>query len=419
MKILYLCADAGIPVLGHKGAAVHVRELTAALVRGGHNVILATPLLNKSPWERPQPFAGSLLHLRLSSSAQTAVVAAREFTTTLDIPSSLSSDLRRILYNKELEAELRRRFDVEPPDFIYERASLYGTAGVVLARALKVPLLLELNAPLALEQSTYRIGGFNELAAKAEQFTLAAADAILAVSTPVREHVLSLGAKAEKVFVCPNGVDPVSFQPGTPDPALRARLGLDDGPVIGFVGGLRPWHGVELLPELAERLSKNHPRLRLVIVGDGQLRGELEQGLIARGVADRTVFTGAVAHDDMPAIIRQFDVALAPYPPLDHAFYFSPLKLFEYMACGIAVVAANCGQIAEIVQHNENGLLYEPGHIDGLAGGCERLLSQPKLRFALGHAAAKTISDHYTWDQNARRVTELANSLIAAKRKPA
>jgi len=419
MKILYLCADAGIPVLGHKGAAVHVRELIAAFVRAGHDVILATPLLNKSPWERPQPFAGTLLHLRLSSGAQAAVLAAKEFAAPLDIPGSLSSDLRRILYNKELETELRRRFDAEPPDFIYERASLYGTTGAALARTLKVPLLLEVNAPLALEQSTYRLGGFNELAAKAEQLTFATADAIFAVSKPVREHVLSLGINPEKVCICPNGVDPALFQPGPPDAVRRARLGLDDGPVIGFVGGLRPWHGVALLPELAERLSKNHPRLRLVIVGEGQLRGELEQSLIARGLGDRTVFTGAVAHDDMPVIIRQFDVALAPYPRLDHAFYFSPLKLFEYMACGVAVVAANCGQIAEIVRHDENGLLYEPGHVDDLVSACERLLSQPKLRFALGRAAARTIRDHYTWDQNARRVAELAASLIAARKQPA
>ena len=419
MKILYLCADAGIPVLGHKGASVHVRELVAAFVRAGHHVTLATPLLNKSPWEQPQPFAGTLLHLRLSSSAQSAVLAAKEFIATLDIPSSLSSDLRRILYNRELETELRRRFATEPPDFIYERASLYGTAGAGLARALKVPFLLELNAPLALEQSTYRTGGFSELAAKAERLTLAAADAVFAVSAPVREHVLALGIDAAKVCVCPNGVDPVLFQPGPPDAAWRTRLGLGKGPVIGFVGGLRPWHGVELLPELVERLSKIHPGLQLIIVGDGQLRGDIEHSLLARGLADRAVFTGAVAHNDMPAIIRQFDVALAPYPRLDHAFYFSPLKLFEYMACGVAVVAANCGQVAEIVRNDENGLLYEPGQIDGLTEACERLLAQPKLRFALGHAAAGIIRSHYTWDQNAQRVTELAASLIDRKKHPA
>jgi glycosyltransferase involved in cell wall biosynthesis len=187
---------------------------------------------------------------------------------------------------------------------------------------------------------------------------------------------------------------------------------------VGFVGGLRPWHGVEVLPELLARLAQKYPEVRLLVAGDGQLRPQLERGFRERGLAGRVVFTGPVAHEEMPPIIRQFDVALAPYPALDHAFYFSPLKLFEYMACGVAVVAANCGQISEIIRPGENGLLYQPADIDGLAGACERLLGNPKLRFALGHAAAQTIRDHYTWDQNARRVLDLANSLIAAK-KPA
>jgi glycosyltransferase involved in cell wall biosynthesis len=142
----------------------------------------------------------------------------------------------------------------------------------------------------------------------------------------------------------------------------------------------------------------------------------LERGLRERRVEDRVVFTGAVAHDEMPAVIRQFDVALAPYPPLDHAFYFSPLKVFEYMACGVAVVAANCGQIAEIVSDGENGLLYPAGDLDALTAACDRLLANPKLRFALGQAATTATRQHYTWDRNAKRVMDLARSLIAARK---
>ena len=139
MKILYLCPDAGIPVLGHKGAAVHVRELIAAFARANHQVVLATPVLNKSPWEKPEPVAATLLHLRLSAAAQGAVLAARDFSDTLCVESSLSSELRRILYNQELKAEISRRFDADPPDFIYERASLHSTSGAALARAFNVP----------------------------------------------------------------------------------------------------------------------------------------------------------------------------------------------------------------------------------------------------------------------------------------
>src|SRR5437773_380454 len=130
MKILYLCSDSGIPVLGRKGASVHVRSLIEAFTRAGHEVVLATTLLNKSPWEKPAEIAANLLHLRLPANTQGAVTAIRDFTERLGLPNSVSSDLRRIFTNQEMEGELVRRFANDPPDFIYERAALYGTAGV-------------------------------------------------------------------------------------------------------------------------------------------------------------------------------------------------------------------------------------------------------------------------------------------------
>jgi glycosyltransferase involved in cell wall biosynthesis len=142
----------------------------------------------------------------------------------------------------------------------------------------------------------------------------------------------------------------------------------------------------------------------------------LARGLIELGLREQAVFTGTLPHEDVPAVIRQFDIALAPYPALDHAFYFSPLKLFEYMACGVPVVAANCGQIADVIRDGETGLLHAPGDLDALAAACDRLLDSAKLRFALGQSAAAHIRAGYTWTHNARRVTELAESLICRRK---
>src|SRR5437773_2691017 len=195
MKILYLCSDLGIPVLGRKGASVHLRSLVTAFVRAGHSVVLAAPLLNKSPWEGPAKLDVSLLHLPPSADIVNAVLALKAFNETLCVTNSLPGELRRILYNQELGTQLKHRFEHDPPDFIYERASLYGTAGVALARELNVPLLVELNAPLAVEQSAYRATGLGELAAQAEQWALLRADAVLTVSAPLRDYVVSLGVE--------------------------------------------------------------------------------------------------------------------------------------------------------------------------------------------------------------------------------
>ncbi|MFM1770293.1 MAG: hypothetical protein RJA22_2822 [Verrucomicrobiota bacterium] len=415
MKILYLCSDAGIPILGRKGAAVHVREMVGAFTRAGHEVLVAAPVLNKSPWESPASLAGSLLPPRTGNSLTGAAAAVKEFLALLGVDSPLPGELRRILQVHELAADLRKRLEGDRPDFIYERAAIFGTAGLALARAWQVPLLVELNAPLAGEQAAYRGSSLGPLATEAERTLLSGADAVLTVSETLRRHALAHGAAARRVQVLPNGVNPALFHPAPPDPALRARLGLAPGPVLGFVGGLRPWHGVETLPALLQQLRRRHPGLQLVIAGDGQLRPALDQALRQRRLLAHTVFTGALPHEEVPAIIRLFDLALAPYPRLDHDFYFSPLKLYEYMACGIPTVASRAGQISELIRHGRNGLLCPAGNTAALAAACDRLLRDERLRQSLGHAAARTIASRYTWDANAGRAVTLAERLIRAR----
>jgi glycosyltransferase involved in cell wall biosynthesis len=416
LRILYLCPDLGIPVLGRKGASVHVRGLVAALCRAGHSVVLSAPLLNKSPWEEPASTGARLLHLPPSANSTAAFLTLKSFNRMLGVENSLPGELRRILYNQDMAMQLMRRFEHDPPDFIYERASLYATAGVSLARELHVPLLVELNAPLALEQSVYRATGLGELAVQAERYTLLQADAVLTVSAALRDHAMSLGVASERVHVVPNGVDASLFQPRPPNGTIRQCWGLNGGPVLGYVGGLRRWHGVESLPPLLERLGQRYRDLRLVIVGNGPLRGELERDLRQQGLTRSVVFMGARPHEEVAALIGQFDVALAPYAHLDHAFYFSPLKIFEYMACGVPVVAAASGQIAEVVHDGETGLLYPPGDLEALTAACDRLLADSALRQRLGQAGAREIHSRYTWDHNAARVTELAGALMAGAR---
>jgi glycosyltransferase involved in cell wall biosynthesis len=415
MKILYLCPDLGIPVLGRKGAAVHVREMVAAFRRAGHATVLAAQMVSKSPWEKPAEMAEPPWQVRPNPNAAAAVLALREFNELLGVQNSLPGELRRILYNKEMLNEIRRRFENEPPDFIYERASLYATAGVTLAREFGVPCLLELNAPLAVEQAAYRATGFGELGAVAERWTISQADAVVVVSAALREHALACGAKPERVQVIPNGINPALFCPAPREEAVRARWHLDGGPVIGFVGGLRPWHGIEALPDLLECLGRKHPGVRLVIAGDGPLRAELERALDQRGLRGKAVITGPLAHEEVPPLIRQFDLALAPYSPADHPFYFSPLKLFEYMACGIAVVVPRLGQIAEVVEDGETGLLYPAGDAAALADCCHRLLADPTRRSELGRNAARVVRERFTWDANAARVVEMARNLVGAR----
>lgn len=408
MKILYLCPDLGIPVLGGKGGAVHVREMAAAFSRAGNHVIVAAPRARRSLWEPMAELSGEFLKIDFSPETEHAYRAISAFLARVGEKDSFARDIRRMLYDMDLEAELVRMFGRRGPDFIYARCALLSTAPANAARAIGCPLLVEVNAPISAEQEAYRGGTLAGLGARAEAALLRGADAVLTVSAALKEHVVGFGVDPERVHVVPNGIDPGLFAPGPPDPAVRTRWGIPEGPILGFVGGLRPWHGVEALPPLLDHLTSRHPGVALVIVGDGPLRARLEQEFGQRGLSGRAIFVGSVQHEQIPALIRLFDVALAPYPPLDHAFYFSPLKLFEYMACGVPVVASRSGQIGEVVEHGVHGLLYPPGDFEALAAACDKLLADAARRSDMGARAARHIHQAYTWDHNAARAVKLA-----------
>jgi glycosyltransferase involved in cell wall biosynthesis len=415
MRILYVSSDLGIPVLGYRGGSIHVRSLVKALSRAGHDVVLVSPLLTKSH-ERPARLDIPLLHVEPSDVTASAWRSLKAFEVTVGTTNGLPDELRRILYNDDLAAALRNRCRHDRPDLIYERCATYGTAGASVARALGVPLMLELNAPLAFEHRTYRgDNGLGAQAAAAERWTVSQADAVFVVSSALCEHAVSLGVPPERVHVLPNGVDTELFRPGARDPAVRARWRLGGGPVLGFVGGHQPWHGLSVLPALLERLLSRHPDLRLVVVGDGRGREELAREIEARGLAAKAVLTGPVPHEEVPALVREFDVAVAPYQRTDHDFYFSPLKLFEYMGCAAPIAAPRLGQIEEVVRDGETGLLYSPSDPDALASACDRLLSDLDLARRLGRAAALEVRRKYTWDHNAARVTQIAEALIAER----
>ena len=413
MRILYVCSDLGIPVLGSRGGSIHVRSLVNAFTRAGHSVVLASPVLTKSSWETPALLDVPVIHLPPSAPIDSAPRSVDAFATTVGAVSPLADELRRILYNSELADALRFRFRDAPPDIVYERCASYGIAGAVVAGALGVPLFLEVNAPLLLEQQLYRRGqGVGELAAASERWTIGRAAAVVVVSAPLREYAISLGVSPERVHIVPNGIDGTIFRPGPRAPAVRARWGLDGEPIVGFVGGYQPWHGIDSLPALLERLLPRHPAVRLMVVGDGRGRQNFEDQIEARGLSAHIRITGAVPHEEVPALIREFDVAVAPYPPPAHDFYFSPLKLFEYMGCAAAIAAPRLGQIEEVIRHGETGLLYSPSDPDALADACDRLLSDRELGRRLGLAAAAEVHDKYTWDQNAARITRIAETLV-------
>src|SRR5262249_31522698 len=151
--------------------------------------------------------------------------------------------------------------------------------------------------------------------------------------------------------------------------------------------------------------------VRLLIVGDGPERTRIESDLSARGLLEASHLTGSVASNQVPGLLASMDAAVAPYPDLPR-FYFSPLKVYEYMAAGLPVVASRLGQPAEVLRGEGRGLTCPPGASLALAAGLERLRCDLALRKRLGAAARATALEKHRWDAIARRILRFA-------RKPA
>lgn len=410
MKILYLCPDTGIDVLGRKGASIHVREMIAALHRAGHQVDLVAPRLTK-PGATPASTPATVRRVPVDERIQSVKANLANFSLCHGGENSLAKDVRRILYDTELVAYLADQFTADPPDLLYLRSSLLSTAGVGLAATTGRPLVVEVNAPLGAEQQTYRAGALAELYNGTERHVLRAATAVIVVSAPLAEHVAAAGVDRSRIHVCPNGVDRQRFHPAAVSATRRRDLGIPEGIVLGFVGGLRPWHGAEALPGILHRLRADGTSAALVVAGDGPAGDAIKQAARRLGVADNVTMLGAVDHDDIADVIRCFTVALAPYAGLSHDFYFSPLKLYEYLACGVPVVASDIGQLRAGLRHGQDALLVEPGNVDAAAAACRRLLDDPVLAATLAESGVSLVRERHSWDAIAARVTAVAQGV--------
>lgn len=415
MNILYLNPDRGIPVLGGKGASVHVREFVTALAGQGHDVALVCATLGDG--NAPPPARV----FDLPPGVETVELLAE--ATRLGLPPSALDDrttrreLGRLAYDRTFGARLHPLLEGHRfrPDVVYERYALFHSAGAGVARTLGVPRILEVNAPLVQEQERFRGLCLKDMALAAEQASFHGADAVMAVSDEVAAYVAGTGVAPERIHVVPNGVDTERFLPGGGAAAVRARLGLNDAPVVGFIGSFKPWHGVAFLIDAFAALARTHPGVRLLCVGEGPELEPAREMVAAHGLADRAVFTGRIPHRDIPSHLAAMDVSVAPYLPSPD-FYFSPLKVVESLAVGTPVVASRIGQLEHLVDHGKTGLLFAPGdQADFTAKVLDLIRNVPARRDMAGAARRRALSE-FDWDRVVSRTVDEARRLIAGKR---
>lgn len=383
MKIAYICADAGIPVFGQKGCSIHVQEVIRSLLAKNAEISLFTPRL------------GGEIPVDLQK------VKIYQLPAIPKLEKAIREKVARSI-NHDLELELRL---AQPFDFIYERYSLWSYSGIEFAQKIGIPSILEVNAPLIVEQDQHRGLVNRQEAEKIAQKVFESATIIIAVSSEVKNYVSQSVSNPDKIKIIPNGVNADRFSSNLL--VKKEDNKLNSAFTIGFVGSLKPWHGVNLLIDSFARFYAQNTQSRLLIVGDGTERDSLKQEVNRQQLQSAVHFTGAVSPETIPNYLQQMDVAVAPYPPLNN-FYFSPLKVYEYMAAGLPVIASNIGQITEFIDDGVNGLLIPAGDTMALTSALEKLWRSPFLRQSLGKSAHERILANYTWEKVAEKILFLA-----------
>jgi len=183
---------------------------------------------------------------------------------------------------------------------------------------------------------------------------------------------------------------------------------------VMWVGGFYPWHDLGLLLESFALILQRRPDAKLVLVGDGQIRSSVVDIVMKNGLQQSVIMTGAIAHADVPEMLSIADIAVVPSAPVaaNRGGTGTPLKLFEYMAAGKAIVATALNEAAEVIQDGRNGLLIEAGDVNRFAEAVLTLLNDPVERVRLGQNARKQAVEQYSWEQYTRRLEKIYLNVV-------
>lgn len=394
-SVLYVAPDIPVPHAGvFLGGSTHVMEVSKILIKSGFTVyVLCRRMSRDQPaYEKLRddfhvyrayrgifiPILGGVsqksaakpsVKLRLSKLAEKIY-----FATVYRAAMALMAV--HIMYKHKIGAVL-------------ERNSAKGI-GAFSAKALGRPLVEEVIDP-----------DFSVMAVRM-------ADSVFAYTPKVLQGIVP----AEKIAITTAGVDTETFRP-VDGSNVSKKYRLEGKKVIVYVGEMSSWHGIDVLVKAAQYLGEDY---RILILGKN---AEVTRPLATElGVLDKLVFTGPVEHRDVPQYISAADVGVAPYDPSGvkdmerFGFYFSPIKMFEYMACGKPLVASDIDIVRDIVNDSGCGLLVKPGDPEALAAAIRSLIEAPDRSASMGSAGRRACLEKYNWDSVGSGISGAIERLI-------
>jgi PEP-CTERM/exosortase A-associated glycosyltransferase len=321
-----------------------------------------------------------------------------------------------VLSEIELMGEIAHRIErvvkrIRPHVLHAHSPVLNAISALRVGRRLGIPVVYEVRALWedTAEGHGTREGGLRYgLRRGTETWALRRADAITTICEGLRGDIVARGIPAEKVTVVPNAVDIEAFSAGgTPEPVLKQQLGLDDAPVLGFIGSFHAYEGLAVLLRALRQLLARGERVRALLVGSGCQEAELKRLSAELGIEDQVVFAGRVPHGEVQRYYNLIDVLVYPRLSMRLTELVTPLKPLEAMAQGRLVMASDVGGHRELIRSGETGTLFKPGDPEALAATVLALLREPARWPALKAAANRYVETERNWKSSVARYVDV------------
>lgn len=392
MRILYFSPHPHLNLSAQSGPGTHMREMIAAFRRMGHVVETC--------------IAGGEQEAEAKALVQSGQNPVKVLIKKA-VPNLLWETLkdRALLQTDEQNyRKLLAHCKKFQPDLIYERGYYLMESGIKVAKELNITHFMEFNAPYVHERQ--ELSGSSLMKARAyaaEKRQVSATNALVLVSTPLQKYFDTVvkGA-AEKSIITPNAIDPQKIV--TDEKVCRKisdDLGLSGKTVVGFVGSIFPYHGVDkLIQSFADTLSSlKQKNAFLLIVGGGAILEELKVKASLLGLEGKIHFTGSVPYQMVMNYIQCMDITVLA----STNYYMSPIKIFEYGALGKAIIAPDQPAVRDVLSEGETGLLLKDKAHD-LSIAIQTLIENETLRKKLGEGFQRKVYAEHTWDFMALKV---------------
>ena len=305
---------------------------------------------------------------------------------------------------KVLARRIEEVASIEKPALLHSHSPVLNALPALwVGRKLRIPVVYEIRAfweDAAVDHGSYSQDSLKYRAVRSlETWVSHRAAQVVVLCNGLKKDLVARGIPEKKLTAVFNGINPEDYCPCDPDLEFARSLGISGKKVLGFIGSFYRYEGLDLLVEAVGRLSATRDDLALLLVGGGEMEGQLRRQIDSLNLQSRVILPGRIPHEKIPSVYSLMDILVYPRYSMRLTELVTPLKPLEAMAMAKPLVASDIGGHRELIQSGSTGLLFTPGEVSSLVATLERLLDDRELRTNLAKRARQWVCQKQTWER--------------------